>query len=213
MLDYSNAQASLLELVKLSPLTFDRALSIKEFAQLAEHFPNVQMEREKNGKVTLMSPVKKGSGGRENIVNGFVTMWAVNTKKGEAFSPSTGILLPDGAVKSPDCAWVSDERLAKLDEEADEDFLKVVPDFIVEIRSSTDSLKKVKAKMKDIWMANGVKLGWLIDPYSEKVWIYRNEEAPELIKGFKGKILSGEEVMPGLELPLSKIKRGIRKKK
>ena len=65
MLDYSNAQSSLLELVKLSPLTFDRALSIEEFTTLAEHFPNVRMEREKNGKVTLMCPVKKGSGSRQ----------------------------------------------------------------------------------------------------------------------------------------------------
>ena len=213
MLDYSNAQSSLLELVKLSPLTFDRALSIEEFTTLAEHFPNVRMEREKNGKVTLMCPVKKGSGSREGIVSGYVIMWSIQNELGEAYSPSVGILLPTGAVKSPDASWVSDERLDQLNEDADEEFLKAIPDFVAEVRSSTDSLKKLKTKMKETWMANGVRLGWLIDPYSEKVWIYRNQDAPEELKGFKNRILSGEWVMPGLELPLSKMKKGFRKKK
>lgn len=213
MTNISNVESTVLDLVKLSSLTFNKALSIEEFTQLAEQLPNVQMEREKNGKVTLMCPVKKGSGGREQILSTYIGMWVLQQEKGEAFSPSTGILLPSGAVKSPDCAWVSDERLSQLEEDADEDFLKVVPNFVVEIRSSTDSLKKVKLKMRDTWMANGVQLGWLIDPYSEKVWIYRNQEEPELIKGFKKNSLSGEEVMPGLVLPLSKIKKGIRKKK
>jgi len=213
MSDYSNAQSSLLELVKLSPLTFNRSLTLEEFTLLAERFPNVQMERARNGKVTLMSPVKKGSGSREGVVSGFVIMWALTNDIGEAYSPSVGILLPSGEVRSPDASWVSDERLSQLQEDADEDFLKAVPDFIAEVRSSTDSLKKLKTKMKDTWMANGVRLGWLIDPYSEKVWIYRNQETPEELKGFKDRILSGEEIMPGLELPLSKIRKGVRKKK
>jgi len=213
MTSFLKTSDPLTALVRFSPFTFNKALSIEEFTQLAEQFPDLRMERSIKGKVTCMCPVKKGSGSREHIVSTYLGMWVLETELGEAYSPSTGVLLPTGAIKSPDASWVSDERLSQLEEDADEYFLQVVPDFVVEIRSSTDSLKKTKQKMDNAWMANGVRLGWLIDPYSEKVWIYRTGQATEVIKGFKGKILSGEEVLSGLLLPLDKIKKGIRKKR
>lgn len=194
------------ELLKYGPIHLEQALSVEEFTLLYAQFPDLLLEREANGRVSIMSPVKRGSGRRESFVNTLVGYWSRQSNLGETYSPSTGILLPTGAVKSPDCAWVSDEHLATLDKNSDEQFLKVVPDFVVEVRSSTDSLKKLKSKMEETWMENGVRLAWLIDPYSEKVWIYRAGKKTEVIEGFEEKILSGEAVLEGFELPLTRMR-------
>ncbi|MFN0037618.1 MAG: Uma2 family endonuclease, partial [Saprospiraceae bacterium] len=87
----------------------------------------------------------------------------------------------------------------------EDDFVKIVPDFVAEVRSRSDRLAKLQKKMADSWMANGVRLGWLIDPYSEQVHIYRQGQEVEILKGFSGKKLSGEDVLPGFELPLDKM--------
>ncbi len=174
---------------------------------MSDRFPEWQMEREKSGKTIIMTPVKKGSGKRESLILVYVGMWALQNGKGEVFSPSTGIELPDGSIRCPDCAWVSDERLAALPTDSDEDFLKAVPDFIVEVRSQSDNLVTLKKKMTKTWMANGVRLAWLIDPYEEKVWIYREGEKVEQLKDFKNRVLNGETIMPGMELPLNELMR------
>ncbi len=189
------------------PVELHRSLSKTEFTELAEHYPDLGMEREKNGTTTIMSPVKKGSGRREFNLSGFFFMWHFKTNLGEFFSPSTGFDLPDGTTKSPDIAWISPERLSAAPNEEEEDFVKIVPDFVVEVRSGTDRLKKLQAKMTDTWMANGVRLAWLIDPYEEKVHIYRTDRQPEVVTGFSGKNLSGEDVLPGFELPLEQMLR------
>ncbi len=187
------------------PITLHKPMSREAFIALSDRFPEWQMEREKSGKTIIMTPVKKGSGKNEITVAGYLFIWYLKHRKGEVFSPSTGIELPDGSIRCPDCAWVSDERLAELPDSSDEDFLKAVPDFIVEVRSQFDNLSTLKKKMTKTWMANGVRLAWLIDPYEEKVWIYREGESAELQKGFKGRVLNGEEIMPGMELPLDEM--------
>ena len=189
------------------PLILERSLSKEDFGRLSNRFPDLRMERERDGKVIIMSPVKPGSGNRESIVNYFLTAWWYQHRKGKTFSPATGIELPDGATKSPGGAWASPERLKDVTPgELEETYLKVVPDFVVEIRSESDRLSRLKAKMKNDWMKNGVRLAWLIDPYDEKVYIYRENSANETLSGFAGRKLSGEEVMPGLELPLEELR-------
>lgn len=195
------------ELLKYGPVILQNPLSREEFLALAARFPELRMEREADGKVIIMTPVKKGSGKRESGIIFFVYLWYYQHRKGEVYSPSTGIELPSGAIKSPDCAWISDERLARLPENADEEFVTVMPDFVAEVRSSTDRVATLKRKMTQVWMQNGVRLAWLIDPYNEKVWIYRQGQAVEEIKGFTGKKLTGEDVMPGMELPLEELLR------
>ena len=188
-------------------ITLEKPLSKAEFIALSLRFPDLQMEREANGKTNIMSPVKKGSGKRESILTILIGMWALRSKMGEIYSPSTGVEFPDGSIKSPDCAWVSDERLAAFPENDDEDFLRVIPDFAAEVRSSSDRLTPLKKKMTNVWMANGVRLAWLIDPYDEKVYIYRQGREVEEVVGFTGKMISGEDVMPGMELPLEELKK------
>ncbi|MFN0036934.1 MAG: Uma2 family endonuclease [Saprospiraceae bacterium] len=190
---------------QFGPLEFQQSFSKEAFVSLAERFPDLQMEREADGKVLIMSPVKKGSGRRESRLHGLLFMWNFHRQLGELFSASTGFELPSGVTKSPDVAWISNEANPTADEE--ELFVKTVPDFIAEVRSSSDRLNKLQEKMTEVWMANGVRLAWLIDPYEETAYIYRQGQALEMVNGFDDRSLSGEAVMPGFELPLKEMKR------
>jgi Uma2 family endonuclease len=188
-------------------IEFQNPMSKEEFVSLAERYPDLPMEREKNGTVTIMSPVKRGSSKRESTLIGLLFMWNHQYGLGELHSPSGGFNLPDGAIKSPDAAWISPERLAAAADDDDEHFITIIPDFVVEVRSGSDRLKKLQKKMTDTWMANGVRLAWLIDPYEEKAYIYRYNHEVETIENFKDKVLSGELVLPGFELPLNLMRR------
>lgn len=192
--------------IRYGPVELQKPLSKAEFVALAERYPDLPMEREANGSVLVMSPVKRGSGKREPKLYGFLFIWYLKTRLGELHGPSSGFDLPNGSTKSPDAAWISEERL-RMAPDDEETFVPIVPDFVGEIRSSTDRLKSLQRKMTDTWMANGVRLAWLIDPYDEKVYVYRQGQPVEEITGFDGRMLSGEEVLPGFELPLAEMKR------
>lgn len=191
------------------PIELQDPLPREAFVALTESYPDLRMEHEINGITTIMSPVKKGSGKRESAVIGLLYIWNEQYSQGDVYSSSIGFELPSGATKSPDAAWISPERLAALPDADEESFVKIVPDFIVEVRSSTDRLKKLQTKLTDVWLANGVRLAWLIDPYQEKIHIYRAGQAVEIVAGFTNRVLSGEEVMPGFELPLEKMRRRV----
>ena len=187
-----NAGDPIKDVALLGTIRTEESISKEDFILLCEKYPDLQIEREKNGKLQIMSPVKFGSGSRESFVNGYLFIWWIKDKKGLVFSSSTGIDLPDGSTKSPDCGWVSDKKLNKLTAEDKEGkFLKVVPEFIVEVRSKTDKIGVLKKKMTDSWMKNGVELAWLIDPYKERVYIYRKGKKVEMVEGFDKKKLSG----------------------
>lgn len=190
-------------------IALQNPLSRQDFIALAERYPDLPMERENDGTVTVMSPVKRGSGKREFNLAGLFYLWLHRTGLGEFYSPSTGFDLPNGATKSPDVAWISPERVvAVADEDEDAAFVQIVPDFVVEIRSQTDRLKKLQTKMTDSWMANGVRLAWLIDPVEEKAYIYRRgQKDPEVVEKFSGQKLSGEDVLPEFELDLETMRR------
>ena len=188
-------------------------LSKEQFKLLSSLNPDLQMEREKNGKINIMAPVKGGSGIRENKLNYRVRHWQIKNDIGECFSPSTGFDLPNSAVKCPDAAWLSTEKMDTLtDEQIEDEFIPAVPDFIVELRSKTDRISKLKQKMEKTWIANGVRLGWLLDPYKEKAYIYRLDGSKEIVEGFDRK-LSGEDVLKGFELDLREFKLRKKKKK
>jgi len=190
------------------PIELQRPLSKEEFAHLAEQHPDLRMEREPNGTTTIMSPVKKGTSRREGDLFGLLYYWKIQTNAlGDLHGPNGTYDLPNGATKMPDASWISPERLAAGDGD-EETFIQIVPDFVAEIRSASDRLSKLQEKVRDSWIANGVRLAWLIDPYEEKAYVYRHgAEAPEVVEGFAEKVLSGEEVLPGFELPLDKMMR------
>ena len=193
--------------LRYGPVELQKPLSKEEFTALTERYPDLQMERDADGAVIVMSPVKKGSGRRESKLFLLLGLWWHQTGSGELFGSSAGFDLPDGSNKAPDVAWVSAQKMA-ADTASEEEFLRVVPDFVGEVRSSTDRLKKLQRKMTDCWLANGVRLAWLIDPYEEKAYIYRPGREVEVVEGFEGRSLSGEDVLPGFVLPLSAMRRG-----
>jgi Uma2 family endonuclease len=191
---------------QFGPVELHGPVSKDAFVAMASRHPNVRMEREPNGTVTLISPIKKGSSRRENQLSFLLNYWNYQVGKGEVFGPNGSFDLPDGAIKMPDVSWIAPERVSDSGDE--EEYIQIVPDFVAEIRSATDRLQKLQQKMTDTWIANGVRLAWLIDPYEEKVWIYRlGASEPEVVEGFSGKSLSGEEIMSGFELPLDTMKR------
>jgi Uma2 family endonuclease len=193
------------ELAELGPLHLERPFSRDGFEQLSARYPDLRMEQEADGSIQIMAPVKFGSGKRESIPMIYLGQWWLQHRKGQTFSASTGIQMPDGSLRSPDCGWISEERLKEVtDEEA---YLSVIPDFVVEIRSGTDLMSKLRHKMADIWMPAGVRLGWLINPYQEEAFIYRQDQTePDYIQGFSDRSLTGESLLPGFELPLDELK-------
>ncbi|KGE88440.1 hypothetical protein IX84_09715 [Phaeodactylibacter xiamenensis] len=193
------------ELAELGPLHLERPFSRDGFEQLSARYPDLRMEQEADGSIQIMAPVKFGSGKRESIPMIYLGQWWLQHRKGQTFSASTGIQMPDGSLRSPDCGWISEERLKEVtDEEA---YLSVIPDFVIEIRSGTDLMSKLRQKMADIWMPAGVRLGWLINPYQEEAFIYRQDQAePEYVQGFSGQSLTGESLLPGFALPLDELK-------
>jgi len=190
----------------LGSLTSEEPVSLEAFTKFCEKFPDLIAEREASGKVIIMSPVKSGSGENESHLSGYVYAWNLTNKKpGKVYSPSTGFLLEGEEVRCGDAVWISNQRLAPFiaDPDHKDKWVDAVPEFVVELRSKSDSLKKLKRKMRKTWMANGVLLAWLIDPKKEVVYIYRQgQDEPEEVRNFSTSVLSGEEVLPGFAFPL-----------
>lgn len=195
--------------LQFGAVEFQNPLSREMFLTLAERYPNLPMERDKNGITTVMSPVTRGSGRRESALVILLGIWNYTNRLGEVHGPSSGFNLPDGEFRQPDAAWMSNEQIEKTNDTDEESFISIVPDFVAEIRSGTDRLKNLQTKITDVWLANGVRLAWLIDPYEEKAYIYRPGVEIEVVEGFEGKMLSGGEVLPGFVLPLDEMRRGV----
>ena len=137
---------------------------------------------------------------RNSELNADVIIWNRQAKTGVVFDSLTAFYLPDGSTRSPDVAWINRERWDGLTEREQEQFPPVCPDFVIELLSPSDSLNSTKKKMQEVWMANGCRLAWLIDPKTETTHIFRANGEIQLA-GFD-KPLSGEEVLAGFELTL-----------
>jgi Uma2 family endonuclease len=179
-------------------------LTDDELFRICSANKELRIERDELGQLIIMSPVGTFSSNKNFILNGLFFQW-VNTHLdlGYAFDSSGGFLLPDKSMRSADAAWVKRERWEALTLEVQEKFAPICPDFIIELRSKSDSLNQLKKKMGK-WMANGCSLAWLIDPMEKKAYIYK-PNAPVLeVIGFDKK-LSGENVLPGFELDLKRL--------
>lgn len=186
-------------------LQLEHPMSVADFYTYSHTNPELVMELETDGSITVTSPVTFYVGKIENLFSTYLGIWSIETGLGEVFSSSTGFTLPDGSVRAPDTAWVSDEKIAQLSEEDQQSFAALVPEFIVEIRSKTDRLKDLQTKMQETWIGNGVRLAWLVDLANEQVFIYRADQSVEVVIGFSS-LLSGEQVLPGFSFDLKHIK-------
>lgn len=133
-------------------------------------------------------------------INGILWSWNEKNSLGEAFDSSTAFRMESTAVRSLNAAWVSKQRWAILTEKEKEQFPPICPDFVIELLSVSDELANTQAKMKE-WIGNGCRLAWLLNPYEQKVYIYKHGRKTEIINTFVGK-LSGEDVLPDFELDL-----------
>lgn len=176
-------------------------LSNEQFYQLCQDNQNWQLERTVKGELVIMPPVGGVSGNRESDLNADLVIWNRQTQLGKVFSSSTIFRLPNGGDRSPDVAWVAKERWELLTLEEQEKFPPLCPDFVIELRSRTDSLTQLQAKMQE-YLNSGLRLGWLINPQEQQVEIYRPNQALEIVK--LPTTLSGENVLPEfiLNLPL-----------
>jgi Uma2 family endonuclease len=174
-------------------------LSDEQFYQLCQANHNWQLERTAKGELIIMPPVGGVSGNREADLNGQVWFWNRQTQRGRVFSSSTIFRLPNGGDRSPDVAWVTNERWESLSLEAQEKFPPICPDFVIELRSRTDSLEDLQAKMQE-YLNSGLRLGWLINPQAQQVEIYRPNQTVEIVQ--LPASLSGEAVLPGFVLDL-----------
>jgi Uma2 family endonuclease len=179
-----------------------KPMSVEEFWRYSAEYPDLRMELEPNGDVIVMTPTKPKTGFRGSFITGALAAWAEKDGRGYAFDSSTGFTLPDGSVRSPDAAWVPKERWSPLDDE--DDYLEVFcPDFIIELRSKSDRLPAAQRKMT-AWIANGVKLAWLIDPQRRVVEVYRAGETQAQTVENPAEV-EGEEPVRGFVLRLERI--------
>jgi Uma2 family endonuclease len=163
----------------------------------------LRIERDENGQLIIMSPAGGITGNLNFRLTGIFAQWAEqNSHLGYGFDSATGFRLRDKSMRSPDVSWVSKEKWEKLALDDQEKFAPVCPDFVIELRSKSDSISQLKSKMEK-WISNGCRLGWLIDPLNKKVYIYTPTSTDEL-SGFSSK-LAGGNVLPGFELDLSRL--------
>jgi len=183
-------------------LTIPR-LSAQGFLELCQANQDLQLERTATGEVIIMPPTFPWTGKQNFSLYIQLGVWNERTGLGVGFDSSAGFTLPNGAVRSPDVSWVSNERWEALSEtQQKEEFSPLSPDFVVELRSSSDSLKKLREKMQE-YIDNGVRSGWLIDTTKKQVDIYRLGQDVEVLQA--PTTLSGEDVLPGFVLDLNKV--------
>jgi len=173
-----------------------------QFFDLCQQNRDVQIERNSTGELIIMPPTGWETGNRNSGLTAQLWLWNRQAKLGKTSDSSTGYKLPNGAERSPDAAWVGNRRLEPLSAEQRQKFLPLCPDFVVELRSRTDSLKPLQDKMQE-YMDNGCQLGWLIDPIAKTVEIYRAGQPIEILKSPSD--LSGEDVLPQFTLDLTEI--------
>lgn len=186
------------------PLTLDIAnvlLSDEQFYQLCIHNPDLKIERNSKGILIVMAPVGGESGTQEADYIIDLGVWNRRTNLGKVFSSSTMFKLPNGADRSPDVAWITRSRWDALTPEQRQKFPPIAPDFVIELRSRTDSLKDLQEKMQE-YIEGGVRLGWLFNPQDQQVEIYRQGENVE-VRSLPTE-LSGELVLPGFALTLER---------
>ncbi|NJR68180.1 MAG: Uma2 family endonuclease [Synechococcales cyanobacterium CRU_2_2] len=175
-------------------------LTDEQFLYICRQNEALRFEMTAQGDLIVMPPVGGTSGNRESDLNADVQIWNRRSRLGKVFSSSTVFRLPNGAKRSPDVAWVEQSRWEALSKEDQEKFPPIAPDFVIELRSRTDRLASLQAKMQE-YLDNGVRLGWLINPQDQQVEVYALEAVTVTLP--LPTQLSGAAVLPGFVLDLN----------
>ena len=193
---------TVLEIPKLiSSVVLEPPLTDEEFEKLCMSTESVKLERSKEGKIIVNPPAGLDSSSGNIEISRQLANWWCEHQKGRVFDSSAGFFLPDGSSLSPDGAYATAEQMCGLSREDRKRFGRFAPAFVIELRSATDNLSESKKKM-ETWMQNGSKLGWLIDPYERKVWVYEPGKPPRSKSGNK---ITGTDPVEGFVLDLEAV--------
>ena len=173
------------------------SLTDEQFLRLCQENPEMRLELNAQGELVIMPPTGSKTGLRNNELAYVLTAWAKADGTGLAFDSSTLFALPNGARRSPDASWVRRERWDMLTEDQQEGPAPLCPDFVVELRSRTDRLTTLHEKMQE-YIENGIHLGWLIDPFEKRVYVYRPGQPVETLDN--PATVSGDPVLLGFVL-------------
>jgi len=180
--------------VDLHPLTDE------QFWQLCQRNRDLRFERTPQGAIIIMAPTGSDAGSINAEITYQLQAWSRSHRAlGRAFDSSTGVKLPNGADRSPDAAWVRHERLCALTVQQKRGFAPLCPDFVIELKSPTDDIEKLRAKMEE-YVENGAALAWLLNPDTRQAEIYRPKQPVERCVGASE--LSAEPLLPGFKLDL-----------
>jgi Uma2 family endonuclease len=174
-------------------------LSDDEFFELCQ-MNELRMERLKDSTIIIMEPTGSDTGIFNSEIHFEVAYWNRNSQEGKTFDSSSGFMLPDTSIKSPDTTWIAKERWEKIALDLRKKFAPIAPDFVVEIRSESDSLPELQTKMQE-YIANGVRLAWLMDRKNEVTYIYRLDGSIDSLPF--SETLSGEDVLVGFRLKIT----------
>jgi Uma2 family endonuclease len=177
-------------------------LSNAQLEEFCQRYDELRIERDSDGTLTIMSPAGFRTGDREAELGMQLRVWAKRDASGIATSSNTGFYLSNGAMRAPDAAWTAHKRLDLVPEEDLEHFLPIVPDFAIELRSRTDRLRALQAKMAE-YIANGVRLAWLLDPSSRTAYVYRPNAPVQVVQAALA--LDASPELPGFVLDLAPV--------
>lgn len=177
-------------------------ISGHDFDELCARNPNLSAELSKEGTLIIMAPTGGSTGWRNSDITAQLQTWARKNGQGLVFDSSTLFTLPDGSKRGPDASWVQRDRWNSLSQEEKDGFPPLCPDLVIELRSPSDRISMLQAKMQ-AYLENGAKLGLLIDPIDQSVWLCRPKLDATLIK--KPKVVSADPECPGLEFDLETI--------
>ena len=180
----------------LKPMTDD------DFFYFCQRHRELRIEMDKFGEITIMSPTGSETGRIKFELSVDFGIWAREDGTGISFDSSTGFILPNGAKRSPDLAWIKLEKWLAVPVDLRKKFPPICPDFVIEIRSESDSLKNLQAKMEE-YIENGAALGWLIDVQDKKVYVYQQNTTVQELENPSE--VSGEPLLSGFVLQMKKI--------
>ena len=174
----------------------------QQFADFCAEHPDLFFEATAEGEIIVRPPNFTKDGVRNARILMELGVWAEKDGRGIVGDSSTGFVLPNGARRSPDASWTSKEEVDKLPQESLEGYWHLCPAFVIELRSQSDRSPALRAKMEE-YIANGARLGWMIDPETRRVEVYRQGRAPETLTGVDS--ICGEGPVEGFVLNLRSV--------
>jgi Uma2 family endonuclease len=185
--------------LKLAPLL---KLDEQLFQKICQQNPELVFELSAQGELIVMTPTGMAGGSSESEIIYSLKSWWRTHRRGQVYSSSTGITLSNGAIRSPDACWISQDRLDQLTPDELQGFGKVSPNFVIELRSPSNTLHDLKMKLVE-YLVTGTQLGWIIDPLQKQVHIYRPGQEPVILD--QPTSVSGDPELPGFVLDLTEI--------